>query len=207
MAHTATALSPRARTLAAEHRHLVTSVARATRRRLPPQFDLDELESAGALGLVDAARRFNRAIGVPFGAFARQRIRGAILDYLRQLDPLTRTQRRNIAATDDACFDVQLEWVGGGLKTSIEARTPDRGPDVAYAAKDTAARVRAAVDALPTRLRRVVVRRYYDQRTLRSLKRSMKVGDSRLSQLHTEALRELRQLLADQGVTAESLSN
>ncbi|WP_210479820.1 sigma-70 family RNA polymerase sigma factor [Naasia sp. SYSU D00948] len=56
----------------------------------------DDLASAGAMGLVLAADSFDATLGVPFGAFARRRILGAIADEMRASDWATRTARRRI---------------------------------------------------------------------------------------------------------------
>ena len=56
----------------------------------------DDLASAGAVGLVLAADSFDPALGVPFGAFARRRILGAIADEMRASDWATRTARKRI---------------------------------------------------------------------------------------------------------------
>lgn len=55
---------------------------------LPDGVDIENLESAGILGLVEAAQQFDPNRGVPFKTFAYQRIRGAIIDELRRNCPL-----------------------------------------------------------------------------------------------------------------------
>src|SRR5579875_224339 len=71
--------------------YLVNEVARKA-----THVSRDELASAGALGLVLAAETFDPAQGVPFGAFARRRVLGAIADEMRSADWATRTARRRI---------------------------------------------------------------------------------------------------------------
>ncbi len=70
-------------------RHIVFQVA----VHFPRHVDRDELARAGALGLVEAARRYDEARGVPFDRFAAQRIRGAILDAVRAADWAPRSVR------------------------------------------------------------------------------------------------------------------
>lgn len=70
-------------------RHIVFQVA----VRFPRHVDREELARAGALGLVEAARRYDGARGVPFQRFAAQRIRGAILDAVRSADWAPRSLR------------------------------------------------------------------------------------------------------------------
>ena len=70
-------------------RHIVFQVA----VRFPRHVDREELARAGALGLVEAARRYDPDKGVPFERFAAQRIRGAILDAVRAADWAPRSVR------------------------------------------------------------------------------------------------------------------
>jgi RNA polymerase sigma factor for flagellar operon FliA len=74
----------------------VEKVARHLARRLPASTDLRDLISAGALGLVEAAARFDPARGESFEAFAVLRIRGAMLDDIRVRDTLSREMRRTL---------------------------------------------------------------------------------------------------------------
>jgi RNA polymerase sigma factor FliA len=65
--------------------------------RLPRGTDLDNLEAAGVLGLVEAANRFEPDRGITFKTFAYTRIRGAILDELRRNSPLPQEVLERIA--------------------------------------------------------------------------------------------------------------
>jgi len=70
-------------------KHIVFQVA----VHFPRHVDRDDLARAGALGLVEAARRYDESRGVPFERFAAQRIRGAILDSVRAADWAPRSVR------------------------------------------------------------------------------------------------------------------
>jgi RNA polymerase sigma factor for flagellar operon FliA len=70
-------------------KHIVFQVA----VHFPRHVDREELARAGALGLVEAARRYDGSRGVPFDRFAAQRIRGAILDAVRAADWAPRSVR------------------------------------------------------------------------------------------------------------------
>jgi RNA polymerase sigma factor for flagellar operon FliA len=76
------------------HVSLVRVLAQRLAHRLPPEVELNELISVGVLGLVEAANRYQPALGVPFDAFARRRVHGAMLDALRSLDWVPRSMRR-----------------------------------------------------------------------------------------------------------------
>jgi RNA polymerase sigma factor FliA len=76
-----------------EHLPLVKHIVFQVAVHFPRHVDRDELARAGALGLVEAARRYDESRGVPFDRFAAQRIRGAILDAVRAADWAPRSVR------------------------------------------------------------------------------------------------------------------
>jgi RNA polymerase sigma factor for flagellar operon FliA len=80
--------------LVMQHVPLVRVVAQRLAQRLPSQVEMSDLVSVGVIGLIDAATRYQPALGVPFDAFARRRVRGAMLDSLRELDWAPRSLRR-----------------------------------------------------------------------------------------------------------------
>ena len=61
-------------------------IAARIRERLPQHVELEDLVSAGVIGLIEAARSFDSSKNVQFKTFAKFRIRGAILDSLRETD-------------------------------------------------------------------------------------------------------------------------
>ncbi len=76
-----------------EHLPLVNHVVFQVAVHFPRHVDREELARAGALGLVEAAKRYDEARGVPFNRFAAQRIRGAIIDGVRAADWAPRSVR------------------------------------------------------------------------------------------------------------------
>src|SRR5215471_15098002 len=76
-----------------QHLPLVNHVVLQVAVHFPRYVDRQELARAGALGLVEAARRFDESRGVPFDRFAARRIRGAILDCVRAADWAPRSVR------------------------------------------------------------------------------------------------------------------
>jgi RNA polymerase sigma factor for flagellar operon FliA len=80
--------------LVMDHVGLVKALAQRLAQRLPAQVELTDLVSVGVLGLIDAATRYRPSTGVPFDAFARRRVQGAMLDALRDLDWAPRSLRR-----------------------------------------------------------------------------------------------------------------
>lgn len=91
---TAVTLSKRCERLFHSHQTIATKVAKLVSKRVPRSVELDDLIQAGQIGLLDAAQRFKPARGVKFGTFALWRVRGAIMDWLRQQDIVPRSIRK-----------------------------------------------------------------------------------------------------------------
>lgn len=85
-----------------EHLPTVRYIARRIHERLPQHVDLEDLVSAGIVGLIDAFSKFDHAKKVQFKSYAQFRIRGAILDSLRTLDWSPRELRRKGRAVEEA---------------------------------------------------------------------------------------------------------
>ncbi len=97
-----------------DHLPLVTAIAVRVHENLPVHVELDDLIHAGVMGLFDAATKYDANKMVAFPAYAKHRIKGAILDSLRQLDWASRDLRRR---------HKQMEQVTQDLTRRL-ARTP-----------------------------------------------------------------------------------
>lgn len=80
--------------LVLDHLDLVRRIARKFHQRCSAVRDLEDIEGDGFVGLIDAARRFDPGRRVKFNTYASQRIRGAMMDGLRDSDEVSRSQRR-----------------------------------------------------------------------------------------------------------------
>ena len=78
------------------HRDDVEAIARSLVARLPRSVDVQDLVHAGLWGLIQAIENFRPERGVAFRAFMRPRVRGAMLDELRNMDFLPRLYRRRM---------------------------------------------------------------------------------------------------------------
>ena len=79
-----------------EYAYLVKHIAARFAMRLPSSVFFDELTSAGSLGLIDAVDKFDPSKHVSLKTYAQYRIKGAILDELRSMDPYSRSMRKKI---------------------------------------------------------------------------------------------------------------
>jgi RNA polymerase sigma factor for flagellar operon FliA len=85
-----------------QHLPLVTAIALRVHDSLPVHVDVDDLVHAGVMGLFDAATKYETNKMVAFPAYAKHRIKGAILDSLRQLDCASRDLRRRLKQLEAA---------------------------------------------------------------------------------------------------------
>jgi RNA polymerase sigma factor for flagellar operon FliA len=103
--------------------------ARRIHERLPQQVPLEDLVSAGVVGLIEAVRSYDSGKSVPFKSFAKFRIRGAILDHLRELDWGSRLLRHQGRQVEEAISNLsktlarqpEAEEIAAELNISIDA--------------------------------------------------------------------------------------
>ncbi len=93
MAYTPQQLPEDRSTLIQEHLYLVDIIAGRMVTQVPSFMNRDDMRSAGMMGLIDAANKFNPKKNILFKTFAEYRIRGAILDEMRKLDWFSRSLR------------------------------------------------------------------------------------------------------------------
>jgi RNA polymerase sigma factor for flagellar operon FliA len=105
-----------------EHVPLVKAIAVRVHENLPVHVDLDDLVHAGILGLFDAASKFNPDKQVVFSSYAKHRIKGAILDSLRQLDWASRDMRRRHKQVEAATRDLAAELQRNPTEQEVAAK-------------------------------------------------------------------------------------
>jgi len=91
-----------------DHLPLVKAIAIRVHENLPVHVDLDDLIHAGVLGLFDAVMKFDDTKNVAFHSYAKHRIKGAILDSLRELDWASRDLRKRQKQVDAVTHDLSL---------------------------------------------------------------------------------------------------
>jgi RNA polymerase sigma factor (sigma-70 family) len=166
-------------TLVSAHLDLPLAVARTLQRRLPASFELDDLVQEGVIGLIWAAARYQPERGTPFQAFARPRVRGAILESCR---------RRNWREATHVSLDTGL-----GTEGHEAAVLCDRDlPDVRLTEKQATQRWRRLAQTLPRRELYIIEHYYFLEENLGVCGSALNVCPSRASQLHLRALARMR---------------
>lgn len=167
------------------HADLPGQIAWRLARRLPAHVNRGDLTSAGMLGLIEAADRYREEHGVPFGAYARTRVAGAMIDALRaeQLGP-----RRSGAAHISL---VELE-------EDAVPRTEPAG-FAAVALRQDRERLREAMSELDEREQRILALHYEQELTQREIGSLLGVTESRVCQLLRTVHKTLRRKLESAG--------
>jgi RNA polymerase sigma factor for flagellar operon FliA len=212
---------------------LLNRVARKMRASLPSHIQVDDLVSAGALGLVDAVDKFDPRRQVKIETYAQHRIRGAILDSLRSMDGATRdlrkknrkaeevhrvlesrlghpasdtemaraqgTSLKNWYRTVEEIKPLGVEWLRPmgwvGVKPVTEETLVDKNAENQFQScycreqKEILAR---ALGSLSQRERNIICLYYARERTMKQIGSQLRIDESRVSQLHSAALRRLR---------------
>jgi RNA polymerase sigma factor for flagellar operon FliA len=104
-----------------EHLPIVRFLARRIHERLPQHVNIEDLVSAGVVGLVDAFSKFNPTKKVQFRSYAQFRIRGAILDSVRTLDWSPRELRRKGRAVEEAIRGITARLGRPPVETEVAA--------------------------------------------------------------------------------------
>lgn len=202
--------------------------------RLPPHIDISDVINSGIIGLIDAIEKYDESKGVKFKTYAEFRIRGAILDNLRELDWVPRSIRKTSTlventyvrlekdlgrpATDDEAAEamnvsieefhriisqtsgitlLSLEMISNHedvrLKL-IDCLTDDEGnnPLSVFGIEELGDIVAEAINSLPEKEKLVISLYYFDDLNMREISKTLKLTESRVSQLHAKAILRLR---------------
>ena len=231
--------------LLTEHMPLVKRLAHHMKAKLPPSVEVDDLVQAGMMGLLDAINRYEDNHGAQFETYAVLRIRGAMLDELRNSDWMPRSTRQNMRKVEAAMEALQQRLgrpaseseIAKSLKMSLadyqdmlgdggghqllyyeDFHDTEEGSDGfldRYAVDDSdplrslldtgfRQAVIDAIDALPPREKMLMGLYYEEELNLKEIGAVMGVSESRVSQLHTQAVSRLRATLKEQLWTGQA---
>lgn len=213
--------------LVREHAHIVSRVARRIARRTGGAVDMDDLISAGMLGLIDAHGKYSPEGGRDFATYAEFRIKGSILDELRRMDPMSQPMRRKARAIEKARVALRNELGRDPADPELAERMQieveqlqrmvdevqpmtfvgvnevdftDLRDELALARLDRTtlkATLVKAIATLPERTQQVLAMYYFHDLTLREIGEVLEVTEARVCQLHKEAVRRLRDFLEE----------
>ncbi len=211
---------------------LVKRIAYHVLARLPASVQVDDLIQNGMLGLLDAISRYEEGFGAQFETYATQRIRGAILDGLRESDWLPRQARRDLRRIENAVTQLEHEFgrapserelaerlgvplgeyqhmlqearghqllhledmVDEGSEEFLERHVVDERADPLQLLEDQNLKLVLvkAIEELPEREKLMMALYYEQELNLREIGQVLGVTESRVCQLHSQAVARLR---------------
>jgi len=214
---------------------LVKRLAYQMMSRLPASVEVEDLIQNGMMGLLDAINRFEEGMGAQFETYAVQRIRGAMLDGLREADWAPRSTRRDMRRIETAINALEqkngrppieseiAEYLGLALPEYQRVLQDARGHQLIYfddfsaengedflerhfgqaeanplallEDADAKAKLVEAIQNLPEREKTVMALYYDEDLNLREIGEILNVTESRVCQLHSQAIARLRALL------------
>lgn len=215
---------------------LVKRLAHYMMASLPPSVELDDVIQSGMLGLLDAAKRYKDSYGAQFETYAVQRIRGAMLDGLRQSDWLPRGLRKSLRQVEVMVSKLEQQHgrspseqeladalgmsladyqqllqdargyqlvsaedlQGHGDESYLERYYPgEKSDDPLQSLLDEDQRdtLVQAIEDLPDREKKVMGLYYEHEMNLREIGEVLNVSESRVCQLHSQAIARLRSRL------------
>jgi RNA polymerase sigma factor for flagellar operon FliA len=218
------------------HLPQVKYIAERMAAKLPASVEREDLIGAGILGLIDAADKFDSSRDILFKTYAEMRVRGAMLDSLRDLDWAPRSLRRRAREVETIYSEIERERgrpameeevaarlemplnsfqqllgeLSGLTITNLEHQTedneealarqipddPQHTPLAIYESTEQREHIIAAIDRLPERERQVVALYYLEELTMKETGAVLGITESRVSQLHTQAVLRLRSALS-----------
>jgi len=189
----------------ASHMHLVLSIVAEFMRRVPRSVQREDLVAAGSVGLLHALRSQKHTCPEMLAAYARIRIRGAIIDELRRHDWSPRRRRTPT--------DAKLPLITNGpkpeekpgvvivgfddLPPTHSIAEPGRSPLEEVELRRSNHHVRSAVEKLAPRERTIIQMRYFEDVPSKAIASTLGLSEARVSQLLARATSQLRQLLTD----------
>ncbi|MFA7317570.1 MAG: RNA polymerase sigma factor FliA [Sulfuricella sp.] len=221
----------------AHYAPLVKRIAHHLAAKLPPSVQVDDLIQAGLIGLLDAIGHYDATQGAQFETYASQRIRGAMLDELREADWAPRSSRKSMHTIEAAIskLEQQLGRSPGEQELARELHVPleeyqqmlldarghqlvhyedcrsegeddfferhaaDGRPGPLGQIEDGAFRAAMveAIKDLPEREQLMMSLYYEEELNLKEIGAVLGVTESRVSQLHSQAVARLRSRLKD----------
>ena len=214
--------------LALDYLPALKAMAFRLKERLPASVDFTDLISVGTEELIKLARRYDSSLNDSFWGYAKPRVQGAMMDYLRSLDPLSRSMRTLVKHIDRAVAEYYntneeepsnaylAELLGESEEKIKEARIAGEIYSVMplddqlnsnfedtqeFIEKEELIAVITEVLEHSTQNDQLVIQLYYfEELSFKEISEVLEVSESRVSQIHRAVIRKIRQFLEKRGL-------
>lgn len=208
--------------LAIQHLPAVRAMAFRLKERLPSSVDFSDLSAIGTEELIKLARRYDENLNDSFWGYAKKRVYGAMLDYLRSLDILSRANRKLVKQIDYAVEEYRLthdeepsdaelaEILEEDIDKIHEARIAsniytvmplhdqlqvgDEGAALAQIEKDELVEViKKVLSTYKEREQMIIQLYYFEELTLKEISNILNITESRISQIHKSVIQKIKE--------------
>ncbi len=208
--------------LAIQYLPAVKAMAFRLKERLPSSIDYMDLSAIGTEELIKLARRYDEGLNDSFWGYAKKRVYGAMLDYLRSLDVVSRSSRKLIKAIDYAVeeyrsthdeepSDAQLATMlhediekihEARIASSIYTVMPlddqlqigDEGASLAAIERDELINVIKTVLSGYSQREQLIIQLYYfEELSLKEISEVLDITESRISQIHKSVIHKIKE--------------
>jgi RNA polymerase sigma factor for flagellar operon FliA len=208
--------------LAIQYLPAVKAMAFRLKERLPSSIDFSDLSAIGTEELIKLARRYDVSLNDNFWGYAKTRVYGAMLDYLRSLDILSRASRKLVKAIDYAVeehmltheeeptdkdlsllLEESIEKVHDArIASSIYTVMPlhdqlhvgDEGAALAQIERDELVDViKKILSSYKEREQMIIQLYYFEELTLKEISNVLDITESRISQIHKSVIQKIKE--------------
>ncbi|MDA7818044.1 RNA polymerase sigma factor FliA [Sulfurimonas sp.] len=208
--------------LAIQYLPAVKAMAFRLKERLPSSIDYMDLSAIGTEELIKLARRYDEKLNDNFWGYAKKRVYGAMLDYLRSLDILSRASRKLVKAIDYAIEEYRVtneeeptdeelaEIIGEDIEKIHDARIAstiytvmplhdqlqvgDEGAALAKIEKEELINViKKVLGDFAEREQLIIQFYYFEELTLKEISDILDITESRISQIHKSVIHKIKE--------------
>ena len=208
--------------LAIQYLPAVKAMAHRLKERLPSSIDFSDLSAIGTEELIKLARRYDETLNDSFWGYAKKRVYGSMLDYLRSLDVLSRSSRKLVKSIDCIVQEHMLthdeepsdEELAQRLDESVakvhdariassiytvmplydQLHVGDEGAALASIEKEELVSViKKVLTSYKEREQMIIQLYYFEELTLKEISNILNITESRISQIHKSVIQKIRE--------------
>ncbi|SFV51867.1 RNA polymerase sigma factor for flagellar operon [hydrothermal vent metagenome] len=196
--------------LALQYLPAVKAMAFRLKERLPSSIDYSDLSAIGTEELIKLARRYDEGLNDSFWGYAKKRVYGAMLDYLRSLDIVSRANRQLIKQIEEPSDEELAEIIGEDIQKIHDARIAssiytvmpiddhlqmgDEGATLKKIEQEELVEViKNVLTTFKEREQLIIQLYYFEELTLKEISEILGITESRISQIHKSVIKKIKE--------------